>query len=229
MKSWFDCVVIAPPPENFECILNEPIWFNRFLYLKTDSVRGRILAKATEMTLIDKGFKHLSDLLSPSFDADRKYWKPWLTEEEAMLKTGSIRLANCIMSVIDLIPISWSKLVSKQQREPFFIGDWVINRNESHVQPCYVFRVVSIIPRKITATQYAVDHVTQLCSRISSNDVAITLQKSQIVKACILSKSKSNQDNESVYFYGGNYASSKLLLSQISWNINSLQYPSLDF
>jgi hypothetical protein len=139
MKSWFDCVVIAPPPEDFECILNEPIWFNRFLYLKTDSVRGRFFAKATEITSIDKGFKHLTDLQSPSFDAGRKYWKPWLTKEEAILKTGSTRLANRIMSLIDLIPISWSKLVSKKQREAFLIGDWVIKRNESRMQPCYVF------------------------------------------------------------------------------------------
>jgi hypothetical protein len=50
MKSWFDCVDIAPPPDDFECILNEPIWCNRFLYLKTDSVRGRFFAKATEIT-----------------------------------------------------------------------------------------------------------------------------------------------------------------------------------
>jgi hypothetical protein len=133
------------------------------------------------------------------------------------------------MSVIDLIPISWSKLVSKNQREAFSIGDWVIKRNESFVQPCYVYKVVNIIPRKVTVTQYAVDCTTHMCSRISSNNVTTTLQKSQIVKACILSKSKSNQDSESACFYGENHASSKLLLSRLSWNTNSIQYQFSDF
>jgi hypothetical protein len=68
--AWFEAsTTVFPPPLDFECILNEPIWFNRFLYLHTDTKRGHLLNKDTEKRLIERGFTHLSDLLSPSTSA----------------------------------------------------------------------------------------------------------------------------------------------------------------
>jgi hypothetical protein len=123
LKAWFDTrVIVAPPPLDFECILNEPIWFNRFLYLKSDPTHGRLPTKAREVCLFNKGFNHLLDLLPSSHDAGSLY-NPWLSKEEAVVRTGSTRLANSLLSIIDLIPIEWSKIVWKKQREPFLCGD----------------------------------------------------------------------------------------------------------
>jgi hypothetical protein len=37
LRAWFcSGLQVASPPIDYECILNEPIWFNRFLYLQTD-------------------------------------------------------------------------------------------------------------------------------------------------------------------------------------------------
>jgi hypothetical protein len=53
---------VSPPPLDYECILNEPIWFNRFLYLSSDDCHGRLLNKDLKKWLINRGFTHLKHL-----------------------------------------------------------------------------------------------------------------------------------------------------------------------
>lgn len=79
----------------------EPIWFNRFLYLKTDSKHGRFLKKETEFNLISKGFLHLSDLLTPLPSAGST--SLWLSREAAILKANFVKLGPAIFSAIDLL------------------------------------------------------------------------------------------------------------------------------
>jgi hypothetical protein len=53
LQAWFASgLAISPPPQDFECILNESIWFNRFLYLPSDTKRGRLLNKNLEEQLV---------------------------------------------------------------------------------------------------------------------------------------------------------------------------------
>jgi hypothetical protein len=41
LAAWFASGLrVTAPSNDFECILNEPIWFNRFLYLSSDPKRG---------------------------------------------------------------------------------------------------------------------------------------------------------------------------------------------
>jgi hypothetical protein len=41
LQVWFDIgPMVAAPSSDFECILNKPIWFNRFLYFHSDNKRG---------------------------------------------------------------------------------------------------------------------------------------------------------------------------------------------
>jgi hypothetical protein len=123
LDAWFSSGLrISHPPSDFECILNEPIWFNRFLYLQTDSKHGRILKKELEERLSHRGFTHLSDLVAfmPPAGSDAS---PWLTKEDAIFITGSPSLGAAIYSIIDLIPHEWSRIVRLKIREPFFVGE----------------------------------------------------------------------------------------------------------
>jgi hypothetical protein len=67
LQAWFASgLAISPPPQDFECILNEPIWFNRFLYIPFDTKRERLRNKNLEEQLVRRGFTHLNHFLSPS-------------------------------------------------------------------------------------------------------------------------------------------------------------------
>jgi hypothetical protein len=96
LHAWFSSgVKVAPPPSDYECILNEPIWFNRFLHFEHDTKHGRLLKKETEELLIKRGYTHLSDFIafSPPAGAGAS---PWLTKEDAILQTGSRSLGAAI-------------------------------------------------------------------------------------------------------------------------------------
>jgi hypothetical protein len=60
LAAWFASGLIVTAPDDFECILNEPIWFNRFLYLSSDTKHGRYLNKSLEDQLIRRGLTHLT-------------------------------------------------------------------------------------------------------------------------------------------------------------------------
>jgi hypothetical protein len=129
LQSWFASkLIVSPPPPDFDCILNEPICFNRFLYLPTNPKRGRLLKEDVEKNLIDRGFTHLSHLLAFMPTADTTS-SPWLTKEDAIFKTGSQKLGAALLSIIDLIPFEWTRAVKLKIREPFQVGEWVIKRS----------------------------------------------------------------------------------------------------
>lgn len=59
---------VRPPPLDFECILNEPIWFNRFLYLSHNAKRGRLLKKEVEISfMVEEGFCIFQIFCQPLF------------------------------------------------------------------------------------------------------------------------------------------------------------------
>jgi hypothetical protein len=207
---------VAAPPLDFECILNEPIWFNRFLYFHTDTKRGLFLKKDTQNKLIRKGIMHLADLLSPIPSAGR--YSPWLTSEEANLKNGSIKLGSALMSVIDLIPHEWSSVVRKKRREPLQIGDWVIYRYHRYCAPSTLLEIVEIFPNRALAHVYRKLHD---CALFIATETKLSVSKASIVKACVL-KLDINKKTP-VYVYSGNYAASKLLLLRLSLQTDSIQ------
>lgn len=94
-------LTVSAPPLDFECILNEPIWFNRFLYLSSDVNCGRLLKAELERSLMSKGFMHLKDLCTSSQSTGAS--SPWLSREEATLKAGSRRLGEALLTLIGLI------------------------------------------------------------------------------------------------------------------------------
>lgn len=102
LESWLTMgLTVSAPPLDFECILNEPIWFNRFLYLSSDVNCGRLLKAELERSLMSKGFMHLKDLCTSSQSTGAS--SPWLSREEATLKAGSRRLGEALLTLIGLI------------------------------------------------------------------------------------------------------------------------------
>jgi hypothetical protein len=155
LRAWFcSGLKVAPPPLDHECILNEPIWFNRFLYLQSDSKHGRLPNKQSEDDLIKKAITHISDLLAPSPSADES---PWLSREDAILKADSVNLGASLHSLTTLTPHEWTQVVRSTKREPFLINDWVIERRECMFLPWYGYQVIKLYPGKVGCCRYSID------------------------------------------------------------------------
>jgi hypothetical protein len=93
---------------------------------------------------------------------------------------------------------------------------------------CEICKVTEVLPRKLCTTRCTVDKLSKLCINIHTENVHVTLQKSQVVKACVLSKVEVDKTISPSCLYCGNYASSKLLLSRLSWQTDSLQFRFFD-
>jgi hypothetical protein len=86
LEAWLSGTLkIGASPMEFHCILNEPILFNRFLYLLCNKTHGRILKSDLEVKLVKKGFLHLKDLYS--FSNSTGGSSPWLSRVEAIART----------------------------------------------------------------------------------------------------------------------------------------------
>jgi hypothetical protein len=215
LAAWFDSgLLVAPPPSDYDCILNEPIWFNRFLYLVSNSKHGRLLDKNIENSLIRRGFLHLSDLLSMSPSTGSS--SPWLSEEDAIFKAGSTKLGSGLFSIINLIPADWSNIVRKKIRESFRIGDKVISMSDCTSLPYLVYRILDCLQSKLLCDAFRFVHGSNAPLFVKAN-FEVSLSKASIVKACVFEMT-TLQCEFPVFIYCGNYRSSKLLLSRLSWN-----------
>jgi hypothetical protein len=106
--------------------------------------------------LISRGFTHLNDLLAFTPPASVGC-SPWLTKEDAVLKTGSAALGAALYSIIDLTPHEWSKIVRRKIREPFSSGDWVIRRSEFYLSaPWFAYQVIDVQSTKLMCQSYRV-------------------------------------------------------------------------
>jgi hypothetical protein len=77
---------VSPPLKDFHCILNESLWFNRFIFYPDRNTRGRSFTISIEDKLIKLDFTHVRDLLSTQV-TDDKLW--FMSHAEAESRTGS--------------------------------------------------------------------------------------------------------------------------------------------
>jgi hypothetical protein len=99
------------------------------------------------------GFLHLKDLYS--FSNSTGGSSPWLSRVEAIAKTGTVRLGEARMSMIGLIPASWSKVVLTKSREPFQVGNWCVRDEPATSQvPRFIYKVAEIRSGKLLCTRY---------------------------------------------------------------------------
>jgi hypothetical protein len=82
---------VSPPRKDFHCILNESLWFNRFIFGPDRNTRGRSFTISTEDRLIKLGFTHVHDFISTCV-TDDKLW--FMSHAEAESRTGSKILAK---------------------------------------------------------------------------------------------------------------------------------------
>jgi hypothetical protein len=100
---------------------------------------------------------HLKDLYS--FSNSTGASSPWLSRVEAIAKAGTNRLGEALMSVIGLIPASWTKVVLSKSRESFQIGEWCIRDEPALSQvPRFIYKVAKIQPGKLLCTRYHLPH-----------------------------------------------------------------------
>jgi hypothetical protein len=94
LQAWLQSgLQIAPPPKDYRCILNEPIWFSRFLIAEERNKHGRFFNKDIECRLVNLGISHLSDLVS--LDQSKTGFR-WMSSFEAEVKTRSKVLGKAI-------------------------------------------------------------------------------------------------------------------------------------
>jgi hypothetical protein len=227
LHSWFSGgLLVAPPPLDYECILNEPIWFNRFLYLPTDDRHGRLLNKDLEKWLVNRGFTHLKNLRSRSPPAAGSYESPCLSPDEAIFEAGSRQLGAALSCIIELSPPHWSYVVMNRSREPFQCGDWIVRRDECHGIPSTIYSIVEILPHKLSCIAFQINCSNgSFCYNQELGKPCVVF-KSQITKAAIIKDTNSNQQ---IAFYYGNYSTSKLLLSRFNWKVDNklVSFPNI--
>jgi hypothetical protein len=151
--------------------------------------------------------------------ASYTYYSPhiitWLSKEEAVVKTGSKRLGDALMSLIGIIPAGWTQVIKSKSREPFQIGEWCIRDIEAVPQkiPRFTYRIIDVLPGRL---RYRLPHAQ---APFIQNDCSVNekFRKSEIVKACVLQANTAK--GQTGLLYCGNYRSTKLLLSRFSWQI----------
>jgi hypothetical protein len=143
---------------------------------------------------------------------------PWLSRNDAITLTGSSKLADALMSLIELIPQSWTDVVRRKLREPFLYDEWVVDKDQCETIPFYVYKIVEVFPGKLRCTSYLCHFADGRLPNSSTHQNSVILRKSQVTKACILSfkNNQPNATNALHRYYCGNYASSKLLLSRLN-------------
>jgi hypothetical protein len=128
LQAWLQSgLQIAPPPKDYRCILNEPIWFSRFLIAEERKKHGRFFNTDIECKLLNLGISHLFDLMS--LDQSGTGFR-WMSPFEAEVKTRSKVLGKAITKIIAMIPIHWNHIVYNEIQEPFYIGEWFVLAQE---------------------------------------------------------------------------------------------------
>jgi hypothetical protein len=139
-----------------------------------------------------------------------------MSHAEAESRTGSKVLADAITKEIFSLPPSWGLILHNKILEPFCTGDWFIYSNEpTPDSPFQIFRTTFVSEDHLVGESFRfsllkhkpVDKKNNICQNPSN----LSMHKSK----CISFTRK--------FFYCGNYLTSKLLLSRISWQCNDIQ------
>jgi hypothetical protein len=136
-----------------------------------------------------------------------------MSHAEAESRTGSKVLANAIMrKIFSLLP-TWGLILHNKIREPFCTGDWFIDMNEPTADcPLQIFRTTFVSENHLVGKSFRFSNPSTNLLIKSTMSLEI-LPISQSIKASIFHL-------QGKFYYCGNYLTSKLLLSRISWQCN---------
>lgn len=215
LEGWFaEGFLVEAPPKDYECLLNESLWFNRFILKKDGKPFGHYLSFAN--MVLQGGPFHVHDIVTKSeFHSKLRF----LNHDELRSRFGAT-VAKVVLDIIKCVPIGWRLLIADKVREPFQINDWIIERKHAKLPfPPHAFKISSCIPGKVIGTKYIIDNA------IVSMDAPLavcTLSKAHAVKASVMRITHNGKSivpsltNESLA-YSGCYSTAKLLLHRISW------------
>jgi hypothetical protein len=139
-------------PKDYRCILNEPIWFSKFLIAEERNKSGRFFNKDIECRLVNLGISHLSDLVSLDQSQTRFCW---ISPFEAEVKTRSKVLGKAITKIIAMILIYWSHIVYNKIREAFHMGDWFVL--DSDPEDISISKITGMTDDLLLVNQHALD------------------------------------------------------------------------
>lgn len=158
LQGWFaEGFEVADPRMDFECLLNESLWFNRFILKKDDGKPfGHYL---TQSRLVqDGGPLHISDVVTrrDCFPSNLTF----LDAAELRSKFGKTT-AKILQELIDCIPLGWYRVIWNKVREPFQPGDWVIERKYAKLSlPPHVYKLTKCISGKVIGVKCFLDTST---------------------------------------------------------------------
>jgi hypothetical protein len=230
LTGWFASgFSVAEPPLDFDCILIESLWFNRFNKKETGQSFGRYL---THQKAISNGSPFsISDVVKkspPNYNT-----KLTFLDEAKMRAKYDANMSKVLLSIIECIPLHWRAAIHSKVREPFLPNEWIVEKKYVlRTRPLdFICHIAQCLSHKVSAIKFTINSKSAMISRIHSESL-ITLSKAHIVKASdtnALSRrpssiiglpTHSNLDNDAL-FYNGLYADQKSLLSRLSWLTNN--------
>jgi hypothetical protein len=230
LTGWFaPGLSVAEPPMDFECLLNESLWFNRFIRKENGQSFGHYLTH--QKTVSNGGPFFISDIVKKFAPGGACIKLTFLNEPELRAKYDA-NTAKVLVSLIECIPLHWRAVIYTKVREPFLPHDWIVERKyvlrSATRPPEFIYRIAQCLSGKVTAAKYTIDPSNLLVSRILP-DTHTTLSKAHIVKASVTyalstrsfaTFEQQSTLNDASLYYNGSYADQKLLLCRISWFTN---------
>jgi hypothetical protein len=233
LAGWFaEGLCVAPPPQDFDCLLNEPLWFNRFIKKVNGLSFGHYLTH--DKIVSNSGPCFILDVVTRSTPGSPSKLR-FLNRLELRAKYDAAT-AKVLDHLIECIPIQWQLSIAGKVREPFQKDDWIVERRFAcgPQRPAHVYKIQECLSGKVLAMQHIVDPIK--ATIISSVPITtLELYKAHIVKASVItlpSKPSSNLANvpfTELHIYCGSYASEKLLLLRISWSSHKGTIPFSKF
>jgi hypothetical protein len=219
---------VAKPPLDYDCILNESLWFNRFVKKEIGQSFDRYLTH--QKTISNGGPFFISDVVkkSPSGYNTRL---TFLDEAEMRAKYNA-NMAKVLLSIIECIPVRWHAAIHSKVREPFLPNEWIVERKYvlRARPPDFIYQNAQCLSGKVSAIKFTINPENAMISKIHPK-ILITLSKAHIVKASVtnaLSRRPSpivglltHSDLPTMrYFIMACMQIKKLLLSRLSWFTN---------
>jgi hypothetical protein len=202
LSSWFSSgILISPPPLDFECLMNKPLWFNRVIRKPNGNTFGHALTY--HRLTFQQNISSTADLVvSKTYDPSKLHF---MRREELRLKYGASTV-KLLTELIDCIPYEWRPTIFHKMREAFQVGEWICKRmHANNSPPPHVYKVLECFPGYLKVAEYILQNSN--CRLKSSTGSITIIPEIFAVKVCMLDKK----------FYGGNYLNSSALLSRISW------------
>jgi hypothetical protein len=205
-------LVVNPPPIDFDCLLNEPLWFNRFIKKDNGSSFGHYLTH--EKIISNNGPLFIADVVVKS-----AYSSHLCFMDRANLQAKyDVAIAKVLIDLTTCIPIFWRIAIQDRTREKFIENEWVGQRKamRNGQRPLQIYKIVACLSGKLRVMQYDIDPISSVILQTEdhNNINAIGLRKAHVVKAVVF-VSPPSKSNSLIHIYCGSYLDRSLILSRI--------------